>query len=175
MTVTTSLYAQIFYGRTDVIFANSTVRQGLVMTLTTLRASRLPAAALYVSFHTLCANPVTTYVAQCCEINFRRLSARLDRVEGQEHPLQPSTTVPAGTSTSCSRTRRQCDCNFMTSWGLAPMLAVQNYQQYIIVCPMLRMEKYKFICVCVSVCLSVCPSHFLSTRLQVRSQQIFYS
>ena len=26
MTVTTSLYAQIFYGRTDVIFANSTVR-----------------------------------------------------------------------------------------------------------------------------------------------------
>ena len=25
-TVTTSLYAQIFYGRTDVIFANSTVR-----------------------------------------------------------------------------------------------------------------------------------------------------
>jgi len=25
MTVTTSLYAQIFYGRTDVIFANSTV------------------------------------------------------------------------------------------------------------------------------------------------------
>ena len=26
MTVATSLYAQIFYGRTDVIFANSTVR-----------------------------------------------------------------------------------------------------------------------------------------------------
>ena len=26
MTVTTSLYAQMFYGRTDVIFANSTVR-----------------------------------------------------------------------------------------------------------------------------------------------------
>jgi len=26
MTVTTSLYAQMFYGRTDVIFTNSTVR-----------------------------------------------------------------------------------------------------------------------------------------------------
>jgi len=29
--------------------------------------------------------------------------------------------------------------------------------------------EYKFTCVFVSVCLSVCPSHFLSTRLQVRS------
>jgi len=32
------------------------------------------------------------------------------------------------------------------------------------------------VCVCVRVCLCVCPSHFLSTRLQVRPetpQQIF--
>jgi len=31
------------------------------------------------------------------------------------------------------------------------------------------------VCVCVCVCVSVCPSHFLSTRLQVRPLNGFFT
>jgi len=47
------------------------------------------------------------------------------------------------------------------------------YEKNFIACPMLRnaSTEYKFTCVYVRVC--ACPSHFLSTRIQVRPLGFF--